>query len=47
MKILKKTVLIIIAICLFPLELVVGIFAGVLLGIGSAFEATLDFVMEL
>lgn len=42
MKYLKRVMICALALVLFPVELAIGALAGLILGIGSAFEFLLD-----
>ena len=44
MKCLKKVILCALALVLFPVELVVSVLAGIIFGIGSAFEFLLEVI---
>ena len=44
MKCLKKILLCGLALAIFPIEMVISILAGIILGIGSAFEFLLEVI---
>jgi hypothetical protein len=44
MKCLKKVINLALALALFPVEIVVSVFAGLIFGIGNAFEFLLEVI---
>lgn len=44
MKCLKKLLVCVLALVLFPVEIVISVLAGIILGIGSAFEFLLEVI---